>query len=71
MLCVRSDDVLDSGVKLKEYLDDAINELSDDYINVAHAESDVIPKHLVLDLVQKHRNALVCMKEICKKRKKF
>ena len=67
---VRSDEVLDSGIKLRDYLEEAINEASNDYINVAHTPN-VIPKNEALDMIQKYRNILLCMKEICKKRKKF
>lgn len=69
-ICVRSDEVLDSGAKLKDYLDEAIGVLSEEYIESAH-QPDVIPKNEVMNLIQEHRNILLCMKEICKKRKKF
>lgn len=69
-ICVRSDEVLESGVKLKEYLDDAIASASDDYIKLTH-KPDEIPKNEALELIQKYRNVLLCMKEICKNRKKF
>lgn len=68
-LCVRSDDVIDSGVKLKDYLDSAIESVSNDYISVSNAES--IPKNETMDLIQKYRNVLLCLREICKNRKKF
>lgn len=67
---VHSDEVLDSGVKLKDYLDEAIDVLSEEYIETAH-QPDVISKNEVMNLIQEHRNILLCMKEICKKRKKF
>lgn len=69
-ICVHSDEVLESGVKFKDYLDEAIDELSEEYIELAH-QPDVIPKNEVMYLIQEHRNILLCMKEICKKRKKF
>lgn len=69
-ICVRSDEVLDSDAKLKDYLNDAINVLSEEYIESSH-QSDLIPKNEVMNLIQKHRNILLCIKEICKKRKKF
>lgn len=68
-LCVRSDELIESGVKLKDYLDSAIESVSNDYINVSNAES--IPKNETMDLIQKYRNVLLCLKEICKNRKKF
>ena len=67
---VLSDEVLKSGAKLKDYLDEAISVLSEEYIESAH-QPDVIPKNEVLNLIQEHRNILLCMKEICKKRNKF
>lgn len=69
-ICVRSDEVLNSGAKLKDYLDEAISVLSEEYIELT-LQSDVIPKNEVLNLIQEHRNILLCMKEICKKRNKF
>jgi len=69
-ICVRSDEVLDSGTKLKDYLNEAINVLSEEYIKSVH-QPDLISKDEVMNLIQKHRNILLCIKEICKKRKKF
>ena len=69
-ICVRSDEVLDSGAKLKDYLDEAIGVLSEEYIESAN-QPDVIPKNEVMNLIKEHRNILLCMKEICKNRKKF
>lgn len=69
-VCVRSDEVLESGVKLKEYLTDAIATLTDEYIEITH-KAETIPKDDLLVLVQEHRNILLCIKEICKKRNKF
>lgn len=66
---VRSNELIKSGVKLKDYLDEAIETTSDDYIRTSNAES--IPKCDALDLIQKYRNILICLKEICKNRKKF
>lgn len=68
-LCVRSDELIESGVKLKDYLDSAIESVSNDYISVSNAES--IPKNETMDLIQKYRNVLLCLREICKNRKKF
>ena len=69
-ICVRSDEVLDSGTKLKDYLNEVINVLSEEYIKSVH-QPDLISKDEVMNLIQKHRNILLCIKEICKKRKKF
>lgn len=69
-ISVHSDEVLESGAKLKDYLNEAINVLSEEYIESAH-QPDVIPKNEVMNLIQEHRNILLCIKEICKKRKKF
>lgn len=69
-ICVRSDEVLESGAKLKDYLSEAINVLSEEYIESAH-QPDLISKNEVMNLIQEHRNILLCIKEICKKRKKF
>lgn len=68
-LCVRSDELIESGIKLKDYLDSAIESVSNDYISVSNAES--IPKNETMDLIQKYRNVLLCLREICKNRKKF
>lgn len=65
-----SEKVIDSGVRLKEYLNDAINLVSDEYIETTH-KPDMIPKDEVLSIIQTHRNVLLCIKEICKQRKKF
>lgn len=63
---VRSDDVI-KQYKLKEYLDLCISELSEDYINCLKAS---YPDDYSL-MVQRHRNMLLCIKEICKARNKF
>ena len=68
-LNVRSDDVIASGVKLKVYIQNAIEEVSDDYLDLA--KKDAISKDDTLELIRKYRNALLCIKEICKTRNKF
>lgn len=68
-LNVRSDDVIASGVKLKDYIKIGINELSDDYIELSH--KDDISVDEALKYVMKYRNMLLCINEICKSRKKF
>lgn len=69
-ICISSDELLNSGAKLKDYIDESIGVLSEEYIEASH-QSDVIPKYAVMNLIQEHRNILLCMKEICKKRNKF
>ena len=68
-LNVRSDAVIASGVKLKDYIKTGINEVSDDYIEISHM--DGISKEKALEYVMKYRNMLLCINEICKSRKKF
>lgn len=68
MIELSSDKVLLSGVKLKDYLNDAIKETSDDYINLAHSNVDKID---ALEYIRKYRNILLCMNEICKDRNKY
>lgn len=68
----RSDDVISSGVKLKDYINDAIDELSSDYINVVDNLSkadDVLSE--ALKYMRKCRNILLCINQICKTRKKY
>lgn len=62
----RSDAVLDSGIKLKDYLDLAIDELTNEYINFAKSDTSLDYQQL-----RKYRNILLCIREICKARNKF
>lgn len=66
---VNSNEVVASGTKLKEYLEDAIDEVSEDYILVSN--DDGINNIDTLEYIRKYRNILLCIKEICKSRKKF
>lgn len=64
MLTLSVDDA--AKCKLKDYLQDCINKVSDEYIT-ALQEGDVCKA----DLIQEHRNMLLCIKAICKARNKF
>lgn len=66
---VNSNKVISDNTKLKDYLEEAINELSDDYIIISN--DDGINNIDTLEYVRKYRNILLCIKEICKNRKKF
>ena len=69
MIETNSDVVLMKKIKLKDYIDECINETSDDYINVSHDE-----KHNIVDTteyIRKYRNMFLCIKEICQNRNKF
>ena len=69
MIETNSDVVLMKKIKLKDYIDECINETSDDYINVSHDE-----KHNIIDTteyIRKYRNMFLCIKEICQNRNKF
>lgn len=68
-LCVRSDELIASGIKLKDYLNQAIAEVSEDYIDMTHEKE--ISVDMALKHIQKYRNVLLCIKEICKSRNKF
>lgn len=68
-ILTNSDEVIRSKVKLKEYLQDALDEVSNDYIEVSH---DVTINIIdALDYIRKYRNILLCINEICKERKKY
>ena len=54
-------------VKLKDYLNDAIFEISEDYIKAISNEKN--PE--ILKTIEKNRNILICIREICKQRNKF
>ena len=69
MINTNSNDIIRDGVKLKDYLKDAIDEISDDYIKVNH--NDSINCIEFLEYIQKYRNILLCINEICKSRKKY
>lgn len=69
MINVNSNEVVSSNIKLKEYLEDAIDEVSEDYIIVS--DNDGINNLDALEYIRKYRNILLCIKEICKARKKF
>ena len=69
MIETNSDVVLMKKIKLKDYIDECINETSEDYINVSHDE-----KHNIIDTteyIRKYRNMFLCIKEICQNRNKF
>lgn len=69
MIETNSDVVLMKKIKLKDYIDECINETSEDYINVSHDE-----KHNIVDTteyIRKYRNMFLCIKEICQNRNKF
>lgn len=68
-ILTNSDEVVKSGVKLKDYLQQALGEVSDDYIEVSHDVTINIVD--ALDYIRKYRNILLCMNEICKQRKKY
>lgn len=68
-ISIRSDEVISSGIKLKDYLKLGINEASDDYINTTRLTD--INKDDALKLIIKYRNILLCINEICKTRKKY
>lgn len=68
-ISIRSDEVIASNIKLKDYLKLGINEASDDYINTTRLTD--INKDDALKLIIKYRNILLCINEICKTRKKY
>lgn len=68
---VRSDVVNHSGVKLKDYINSSINDLADDLIVIAKSDKQSYSKDEVFEMIQKCRNNLLCIKEICKTRNKF
>lgn len=67
MIDVRMDDTKD--LKLKDYLEDAIREISDDYVAISH--NDTINVVDTLEYIRKYRNILLCIDNICKTRKKY
>ena len=68
-ISIRSDEVIASGVKLKDYLTQAIAEVSDDYIDVSRKTEISVDE--TLKYIQHYRNILLCINEICKARKKY
>lgn len=68
MIETSSDKVLSSDIKLKDYIQDAITETSDDFINLAHSN---LNKADALEYIRKYRNIFLCINEICKNRKKY
>lgn len=68
---VKSDAVNHSGVKLKDYLNTSINDLANDLIDIAKSDKTSYTKDEVFEILQKCRNNLLCIKEICKTRNKF
>ncbi|MBR6518017.1 MAG: hypothetical protein IKT40_14385 [Bacilli bacterium] len=67
MIDVRMDDTKD--LKLKDYLEDAIREISDDYVEISHNETINVVD--TLEYIRKYRNILLCIDNICKTRKKY
>lgn len=65
----RSDDVIAKNIKLKDYISDAIDELSSDYIELV--DNDSISKDSASKYMRKCRNMLLCINEICKQRNKY
>lgn len=65
-----ADEVVSNDIKLKEYITQAINEISDDYIINAN-KSQYIQKDQCMELIVKYRNILLSINAICKKRKKY
>lgn len=68
-LILHSDEVIKSGIKFKDYLHEALKEVSEDYIEVSHNETINVVD--ALEYIRKYRNILLCMDEICKDRKKY
>lgn len=68
-MIINSDEVIKSGIKLKDYLSEAIDEVSDDYIEVSH--NDTINVLDALEYIRKYRNILLSINEICKSRNKY
>lgn len=68
-MLIHSDDVIKAGIKLKDYLQEGLQEISDDYIKVSN--DDTINVCDALEYIRKYRNILLCINEICKSRKKY
>lgn len=64
-----SDEALKQEYKLKDYINDAIDVISDDFINLSHEDDK--SKLETLEYIRKYRNILLCINEICKHRKKY
>ena len=56
-------------IKLKDYIENAIQEISDDYVEISHNETINVCD--TLEYIRKYRNILLCIKNICKTRKKY
>lgn len=68
-LITSSDAVIKMNVKLKDYIKTAIDETSNDYVNVSHDNTINIVD--ALEYIRKYRNILLCIDEICKNRNKY
>lgn len=68
-LITSSDELIKLGVKLKDYIKTAIDETSDDYVEVSHNQTINIID--ALEYIRKYRNILLCIDEICKNRNKY
>ena len=68
-LITSSDAVIKMNVKLKDYIKTAIDETSNDYVNVSHDNTINIVDDL--EYIRKYRNILLCIDEICKNRNKY
>ena len=70
MINLYPDDVLNSGVLLKDYLHDAIEEITNDFIDVAKTSPEEIPKADLLSYLGKYKSVLNNIDVICKNRKR-
>lgn len=68
-LITSSDELIKLGVKLKDYIKTAIDETSNDYVEVSHNQTINIID--ALEYIRKYRNILLCIDEICKNRNKY
>lgn len=69
MIITNSNQVIADGTKLKDYLQDAINEISNDYVDID--KNNTINVIDTLEYIRKYRNILLCINEICKERNKY
>ena len=70
MINLYPDYVLNSGVSLKDYLHDAIEEITNDFIDVAKTSPEEIPKSDLLSYLGKYKSVLNNIDVICKNRKR-
>ena len=66
---VKNEDV--KGIKLKEYLDTTINNISNDLIEIAKSDRIMYSKDELFVKLEKYRDDFLSIKKICKSRNKF